>query len=351
VNGRKKVMKRGDGHLRKSYLLTTDVGERIQPLSETSLRVPPANDPIFAKFHEELINILRAAMPDWDVKMIDMCAMARDIRAKAKERKTLLRDAVIISTCTEIARPYIGSEDGHVLQINRLVDGNGSILGNGPRPGHPDIYRQLDLIRAKTITTNKRKPLIIMEDGAFSGKTLIYVIRKMKERGVEVDAVVLGFAFPKAVENIRKEFSGEIIVIDKIDDIVDWIPDHDLVPFVPNCGRVMGITVNGVNYPFYSHDGATYSMPYLMPFLTADQMEQWTSIPKEHLCDLSLFCLQWTLELFEKIELLNGREVRMSDLTNLVPKISTPIGTGQKHLPDSEVRVTSFLHDACHELV
>lgn len=158
----------------------------------------------------------------------------------------------------------------------------------------------------------------------------------------------MGFAFSKAVEVIKRNFNGEIVMVEQIDNPLDWMPDHDFFPFASNCGRVFGISLDGNAYPFYTHNGASYSVPYILPF--APLMSKWTSIPQERTNSFSLFCLQKSLHLFKLLEKINRRDIMIGDLMNVHPRVSIPINVGQHTFPRLDTRVINFLSDACHEL-
>jgi hypothetical protein len=331
-----------------TYILTFDLGEKVQSLRGAGLKTPDANDTFFVEFRNELANLLQNAMPEVKVKMVEMIEMSNAIKEKALERRGLLKNAVIISSCLEIAHPPYGTiEDGFVLQINRLVDNSGKIIGIGPRPGHRDIKRQIEIIRSMSMDSTMNRPLIVMEDGAFSGKTLSYILGKFRDANLNVDAVVIGFAFPSAKENIKKDFAGEVIIINQFEKLVDWMPDHDFMPFVPNCGRVLGVSMGGVNYPFYTHEGTTFCFPYLVPFAP---MSEWTTIPQSHVQKISLFCMQQAMALFDRLEKLNKTTLRVGNLVGMRPKISVPINIGQKRFPELDSSVMDFLSDTCHAL-
>lgn len=343
-------MKKENGRKRHkgTYILTFDLGEKVQSLRGAGLKTPDANDLFFVEFRQELARMIQNSLPDVKIKLVDMAEMANSIKSKAFERRKLLKNAVIVSSCLEIAQPIYGSMDGgFVLQVNRLVDNGGKILGIGPRPGHRDIKRQIEIIRSMAIDSTMNRPLIVIEDGAFSGKTLSYILGKFKEANLIVDAVVIGFAFPEAYENIKKDFSGEVIIVNKFDKLIDWIPDHDFMPFVPNCGRILGVSMSGINYPFYTHEGTTFSFPYLIPFAP---MSEWTTIPQDHTGKIALFCMQQAMSLFERVEKMNKTELRIGNLVGIRPKISVPISIGQKRFPELDSKVRDFLSDTCHEL-
>ncbi len=324
-----------------TYILVCDLGSKIKSFRQLGIKTPEQNDPFFIEFQDELAKMISEAHPYANLLVMNMEELAMQILAKAHDlRKVLVKDAVVVSSCLDIAAP----RRGFVLEVNRLIDFEGNLLGIGSRPGCPTIDEQI--MGIKTLISDR--PVIVVEDGSFSGRTLSHVLKKFKEAKVKVSAVVLGFMFPNSLASLRRHFSEELIVISEINHVIDWMPDHDFFPFAPNCGRVIGVSVHGENYPFFNYDGASYSVPYILPF---SPMGDWASIPKEYENKISLFCLQKALELFTLLEKMNnGKDIRIGDLIGVRPLVSVPISIRQRFFPGIDTRVRSFLHDTCHEL-
>lgn len=190
-------------------------------------------------------------------------------------------------------------------------------------------------------------PVVLVEDGAFTGFTVEYLLTLLKNKGIHVAAVVIGICFPGAMDNIRKDFAGEIIVVEETKCPYEWMPDHDFIPFAPNCGRVFGGKFGDSLLPYYNHDGYSYCFPYILPF--GDPVK-WASLPPEVSWKFSLFCLHSSVALFEKLDELNGRKITMEDLNGATPRISVPMSLGSSHLPDAECPVSEFLSEACNEI-
>lgn len=318
---------------KRTYILTLDLETKIRSLRYIGFKTPEPSDCFFSELQDELAKRIQKAMPEVDLQVIEMGNLSERITAKAFERGSLLRNAVVVSSCLEISSPH----RGYTLEINRIVDIGGRIVGLGSRPGHPSIDEQI----AGMASIIARQPVVIVEDGSFSGKTMCHVIRKFKQRNMNIAAVVIGFAFPRALEAIREEFDGDVITIEEPERLLDWMPDHDFFPLTPNCGRTFGVVVNGGVFPFYTHDGASYSMPYVLPF---SPMTEWTSIPKEHTNNISMFCLQQTKELFSILNRMNKTTIRIGDLVGTRTRISIPVCVDQKQFPPvMDVSVVDFL--------
>ncbi|HLD28610.1 MAG TPA: hypothetical protein VJB67_03265 [Patescibacteria group bacterium] len=323
----------------RTYILTFDLGPKIRLLRTEGLKTPDQNDPFFLELKDEIERRIQGFFPDATIKSVTTEDLADEIMSQAVHQKTLLREAEIVSTCLELAI----LRRGHSIEINRIVDQAGQIIGLGPRPSYPCLDEQIHSINA----VSNSRPLVLVEDGSFTGSTLIHILDKLEGQRMSVAAIVIGFAFPKALEAVQARFEGEVVVVEPMEEFIDWMPDHDFFPFTPNCGRVLGMSWNGTNLPFYTHNGASYAVPYLIPFCP---MTRWTSIPEDYIYDFSMFCLQQTLKLFELIGRLSGEPVTIGQLMDVRPKISIPVPIGGSGLPRLNARVVDFLSDVCHEL-
>jgi hypothetical protein len=304
------------------------------------LKTPESDDDIFIKLHEGVKNFLTTVLPD-DVQVItfDMEKLVEDIWGQAIHCQTRIRDSFVISSCIEVA----SSRRGQTIEINRIVDINGHTIGYGPRPGYPSVNIQMQAIAMRS----GGNPVILAEDGAFTGGTINFMVKCAKDSGVEIAAIVVGLCFPEALETIRKFFDGEVIVVEEVGKPYEWMPDHDFIPFAPNCGRVFGGIFGNEALPHYSHDGLSFSLPYVLPF--GDPVE-WASIPQDSAREFSLFCLHQSLGLFRELEKINGKRILLKDLAGSTPRVSIPLSKGYSYLPGSDLAVTDFLSDACHEL-
>ncbi|MDO8669636.1 MAG: hypothetical protein Q7K65_05065 [Candidatus Buchananbacteria bacterium] len=327
-----------DGH-KKTYILTFDLSSKLKLLRTVGLKVPDAKDAIFTEIKNDLTSMVKSCFTDVSVIAVNMEDLSEEILSRAMEHGSSLKDAMVVSTCLEIS----SLKRGQAIEINRLIDRSGKIIGLGPRPGHGPLESQIQSIAAIC----RDRSVILMEDGTFTGGTLLQILGMFKEHRINVAAVVLGFAFEAALKNLDRQFNGDVFVVEKLGKFIDWMPDHDFFPFVPNCGRVIGIPWNGCSLPFYTHNGASYSVPYILPFCP---MTKWTSIPEDKALSFSKYCLERDLEIFRELERLNGRRLIIGDLMNIYPRVSIPITVGQKHLPHLDASITEFLSDLCHEV-
>jgi hypothetical protein len=173
------------------------------------------------------------------------------------------------------------------------------------------------------------------------------LVKQFAKHRVEVAGVVVGICFPSAADNLRKLFNGNLMVVEKTQEPIEWMPDHDFLPFIPNCGRVFGQMFGDEGMPFYNHEGISFSFPYILPF---GNPNKWASIPQQHTYNFSLFCLEQALGIFKHLDKLNDRQLTIHDLSGSAPRVSMPMSCGDDRLPEVDMPISSFLSEVCHEL-
>lgn len=271
-----------DRHCRKeTYVITNDLGEHIKSLRFIGLKTPDSDDPFFSQFHEKIREAIQKALPHVDVVSFDMKKLAEDVWTRAVQMQRDIKDAIVISTCAEFAT----SRRGHTIEINRIVDQTGKIIGLGPRPGAVSLEKQLNSI-ASVVNGN---PVVLVEDGIFTGSTLAFLITELQNRRVNVDAIAAGISFPKGDKLIREAVRGKLVIVKEVETPFEWMPDHDFIPFSPNCGRVFGRQLGRDVLPHYTHEGFSYCFPYIRPF---GNPVKWASIPEEQARSFSNLCLR-----------------------------------------------------------
>ena len=126
-------------------------------------------------------------------------------------------------------------------------------------------------------------------------------------------------------------------MVHPIKNLIDWIPDHDLIPFSPNCGRVLGEQISQSFMPIKTKDGFSCAYPYILPF---GKIEEWASLPTEGARDLSRLCLDTSIEIFSRV----GPEMRIGELLGKNPRVSLPLGISTLgQLPPLEMGIVAFL--------
>ncbi len=333
----------GDGPHR-TYVITRDMGQKILSLRHTGVKTPDADDPLYTEIQDELEKRVQAVLPeDVLVGSVSMTGLADDILAHIYRLR--LTDPLIVSTCAEIATPM----EGNTLSVNRLVNIYGEDIGRGPRPGHKPIDAQIAEIGSRSTG----RPIMLVEDGAFRGETLKFVVDAFVRQGLKVHTIVMGFRFASGAEALRgfEEMGIEVVNVAEFENLYEWVPDHDFFPFVPNCGKVLGFEFSpGVFLPVYSNQGASFSVPYIRPF---GPMEQWASISdQDATASISLYCIRAAKRIFTHLAVLNGRPLTVGEVLFSKQRASIPYAVGQANrVVDNNALVGDVLNDLEHEFI
>lgn len=326
---------------RGTYVVTYDVASRLQSFSSASITVPNQDDPIFENFHLRLFELLAQALPDVTIDTIEMSELRRKIWEQVGRR--IGPNHAVLSTCPEIASANTMPGETLLLNINRLCNADGEIIGYGPRPGFNFLKEQLDEL-AYTISG---RSVILIEDGAFTGGTLRSVLKDLHDRNVHVSTLIVGFCCTRAKAVLQEVFDGELVIINPIENLIDWIPDHDLIPFVPNCGRILGEQMSHSFMPV-TKEGVSCSYPYILPF---GKIEEWASLPTESAKTLSRFCLNSAMEIFSGLEAQSGHLITVKELLGTNPRVSLPVLMATFETPSLEVRVVDFLKEMLDKIL
>ncbi len=322
-----------------TYVVTYDVASRLQAFRPKTLKIPRPDDQLFERFHMGLFLKIQQALPGINIDTIEMSELRRKIWEQVNARITDLDQQAVLSTCPEIADSNPKSE-GLLLNINRLFNTDGQLIGHGPRPGFEPLEKQYDDL-AKRIAG---RSVVLIEDGAFSGGTLRSVLHELNSRGITVTAIIIGFCCTRAKFVLGQFFKGELVIVHPIENLLDWIPDHDLIPFIPNCGRVLGVASTHGFMPVRSTEGFSYAYPYILPF---GKIEEWASLPIEGARDLSRLCLDTSIELYGRV----CPKMTIGELLGANPRTSIPIEIGADQAQVSlETEVVAFLEQVRQRL-
>jgi hypothetical protein len=129
-----------------------------------------------------------------------------------------------------------------------------------------------------------------------------------------------------------------------IENLLDWIPDHDLIPFIPNCGRVLGEPVSHGFMPVRTSEGFSRAYPYILPF---GKIEEWASLPIEGAEELSRLCLDTSIEIFSRI----GPKMTIGELLRANPRVSIPVEIGADEAKVAlDTEVVAFLEQVRQRL-
>lgn len=305
------------------YILTHGIRSGVERLAiGLRLKAPTPDDQLYDEVRERIGKLIGNALQDVEVMNVDATELGRLVLERANQFGP---NCHIVSTCPEVALPGFGE----TLHINRLIDFHGDRLGIGPRPGFPSLSEQV----RQQVERASGNPFVIAEDGVFTGGTLYDLITEIQRQGGEVVAVVAGFVFNRAtsVGGQLHELQSKVEIVSVIEhdqNLLDWMPDHDFLPFLPNCGRVLGVRFGPAVQPYYSRNGTSYSVPYLTPFC---QMKAWASIPERAAAGFTHDCISLAQKVYNRLEDLNKTSITVGMVTagRVQPHVSMPIQLGR----------------------
>lgn len=87
-------------------------------------------------------------------------------------------------------------------------------------------------------------------------------------------------------------------------------------------------------------------MPYVIPFVSSEKMEAWTSIPninKLHF-HISSYCMEKAIEYYDAIDKLNQKEIGVEHLMGVKPRVSTSIAMKCAYIPAIQNKIAGYLH-------
>ncbi len=308
------------GDTKHEYLVTQSLYDHLSAFKRSGLSIPSRES--IQHVEDKLLDNIRAFFKDKDVTVesLPFQDLCDGIVSLTHEVSSAYRNPLVLSTAPLLT----AVTGGECIEMNRLVDLNGEILSIGPRPGNPSIHTQIVEIEKKL----SDRPVILVEDGSFTGGTLKFILDELKHHPVKVVVIVLGVLFPKAERALKGWFAGEVHCYKRLNQPIDWMPSHDFFPFVPNSGRVIGTKLGKSVFPVYLHNGASLSMPYIMPY---GNPAKWASLEGsgQQVAEFSMGCLDSIQNIFCEIQRLNKREIVVGDLLNSYPATSIPISGGE----------------------
>ena len=323
---------------RPCYILTHDLGDRIESLRCLGLSTPDYDDDFYQIFRSGLERRVQSFHPNAELKNLSVRGLSEKMWAEAVRRQSVAGNAVIVSSVNDVSSP----SRGYILEINRIYNFRGVHIGFGPRPSNFSLNEQIQAFSRVALEHS----VILLEDGAGSGKTVIYILELLKAKRLHLSTIILGFSSKKGIEAIRGVFNGEIVTIEGVFEVIDWMPDHDFIPFAPNCGRVFGVKFGSEACPIYTHDGLAFAVPYIRPF---GDPNAWATIPENEVGEFSHYCLRQSLALFVRIEEMNGnKHLRIRDIMGVHSGGRIPTSIYSESFPHPNTRVTDYLKSFSH---
>lgn len=197
----------------------------------------------------------------------------------------------------------------HLLDVNRVTDLATQHVQHFNRPGFPPLDDQIDAL-LEPLTSHH---VIVVDDGIWTGETLQWIVQKLYEHSVFVDAVVVGVQVKHAGSVV--EYAEDHNTVKAVQvyahsrPVVDWVCERDFFFGTPLGGR----TIHGREQ--VSVGDARISVGAFYP-ARQDWLSKWASI-EDRSGAFRTFCRVRSLELFKEVERLSGRSVRLRDLERI----------------------------------
>ncbi|MDP3994243.1 MAG: hypothetical protein Q8P91_00220 [bacterium] len=283
------------------------------------------------KFHRRI----QTYYPNDQVRWVSLVEARKGLMQKLEEARRAFPNAVTV-TFSSLYFPWADCE----ISANRIVDKERNNLGVGQRPKAKCLKKQVDEVMQKA----GDRPIIILDDTLFKGHTIDYLV---EEKGLRINAAVECFTFPMAIENCKQKgisvFSVEEL---QPEDCIDGMPLHDFLPPLPLCGKVLGLHNADDCEPLIDNDGASFSFPYLMPWISPQQVCDWASIPEEYVVDFSTFAILQSIEVMNRLKPLGYLTINDMVANKYSLRTSVPYLDGSN--PDMNENISVMLRECLH---
>ena len=191
------------------------------------------------------------------------------------------------------------------LEINRTVcekDGSWKNLGEVGRPGFESISDQIKQFNSKI----KNKRVAIIDDGCWSGDSMLRVIKEFHNQEIDVEKISVGIL----IDNGKIPFDIPLDYVFRFQSscVVDWICERDFFVGAPFGGRTVAVNCYEIN--------KSYGAYYLFGM---GDYANWASLSfNENLVKwFTLRCIERSIDLFETIEIFSRKAVLVKDLSRL----------------------------------
>jgi len=236
-----------------------------------------------------------------------------DLSGQLKQKIDQARDTLLVS----IDQIYNNTECH--LESNRIADiDTMEIIGEAQRPGHISLAEQVDNLP-------KGRPITIIDDGCFSGDTLFRIFTLMKEKGLDVQKIIVGILIGRAKNRFVQEYpSVALETVYEFNNVIDWVCERDFFVGPPLSGRTAGIKENNTIVPC----NPGISLPYCLPF--GDPIKG-ASVPTNRVVEYSRFIIDLSVELWLKIGEISDKPVLSRD----VPRLPKGIKRDERRFVDA----------------
>ncbi len=331
------------------YVVTEDLSILVPRwLDLQSIPYDPAIlDPVFFNsVLERLAESLRTRCFSDGTMAVDAKARHEFDYTLRRTRGTPSKDEIWI--CLDDPMLMQETERSFSLSITRCVSPDWSDLGRGSRPGMPGIG-EAETRSVETQVSDcvdrmcawedlSTSSLVLVDDGAFDGHTIVMVMNEFAKYGFFFQRVNLGIATRRGEETIQAwdwpksneypyatkkapyvtneiPYTGSAV---KAPDIKEWVCERDFFPGVPLGGKVIADPASGQRRPSpLLVRGIPVRAQYLQDW---GDIVNWASLT-QGLNWFTLDILELSIDLWETIERACSRHFYVRDLPSVPQKV------------------------------
>jgi len=289
----------------KQYIITQDLEFLMNRWANANGFLLPSKQ-FFQDIVGELLTYLQSIFQK--IEYLELASISYFVREFRKQ----------MSGLTVVSVDQIYNNADYHLQSNRIADTKTmEILGEAERPGFPPLIDQIKMLPAD-------KDFCLIDDGIFSGDSMINLIRLFENQGLKVKKIIVGLRINEGLENkLEKTYPGIIINSPyEFTNVIDWVCERDFFIGVPLSGRTAGYKDDNGN--LFS---TGIALPYCLPFGNPTKA---ASIPEDMATDFSKFMIQQSIKLWQEIERASGKVVT----SNYIPRKYASFGE-KKHFVSS----------------
>lgn len=158
---------------------------------------------------------------------------------------------------------------------------------------------QIDRL-ARTINS---KEIILADDVIFSGTVIKTIINKFKEKNIEVVRVLSSICSSDGYNLFKNNIKYGIKTNYIMYDVIDQVCERDFY---------FGIAGSGI---MIRTDNGLYKAPYFMPYGNPNER---ASIPVDKELEFSKGCIRRSIELWEEIDKLRGKNTSIKELPETI---------------------------------
>lgn len=282
-------------HYHQFYVITEDLAHLMENWADShGFKIP--DEDYFYNLHLELRhkveNILNSEHKSVMVDSIPYDMIQNSLNSEVLNFVDIHNNLFAYDAVVSIDHVYGASlsVEHSMLEISRAVDENGNDAGYIPRGDNPSIKQQIKEL-SQSIQT-----VLLVDDGWWSGKTLLLIADMFMQHRIKVVGVVVGLSVK---ENNTPLLRSSVVSYNQFRPVLDWVCERDFFYGSPFGGRsVLGYPRHGMYYPS-----------------TFDTLNNWASLIDNG--SFHSFCVNSSIQLFADIEELSNRKVLLGDLDRI----------------------------------